>query len=46
MAGGDKSALEINDVLLLYCQASWQQINLDKSLILFAKQGLSPDNKR
>lgn len=32
-----ESVLEINDVLLLYCQASGQHINLDKSSIFFTK---------
>jgi hypothetical protein len=32
-----ESAQEINDVLQLYCNASGQQINLDKSSIHFAK---------
>jgi hypothetical protein len=32
-----ESAQEVKDVLQVYCRASGQQVNLDKSSILFAK---------
>jgi hypothetical protein len=32
-----ESAQEINDILRIYCNASGQQVNMDKSSIHFAK---------
>jgi hypothetical protein len=39
-----ENAQEVNDVLLAYCRASGQQVNIDKSSIHFAK-GCSQSNR-
>jgi hypothetical protein len=40
-----ENAQEIHDVMNIYCRASGQQINMDKSSIHFAKGGIEQDQR-